>query len=76
MEISGGYDVGYKECYRTTHFATAPVRLDIAHVSDAMVPPADYQSKQDTLSMPTSHHWATISLRRADIGGIGGYDVG
>ena len=37
----GGYDVGYDECYRTTHFMTAPGRLDIPRVSDAMVPPAD-----------------------------------
>ena len=35
----GGYDVGYNECFCTTDFATALVRLYIARVSDAMVPP-------------------------------------
>ena len=38
----GGYNVGYNECSRTTHFVTAPGRLDIAigtSVSEAMVPP-------------------------------------
>ena len=39
----GCYDVGYDECSCTTEFATAPGSLDIARVSDAMVPPADNQ---------------------------------
>ena len=72
----GGYKVGYDECACTTNFATAPGRLDISRVSDAMVPPADDQPKQHTLLMPPSHHRATISLRHADVGIIGGYDVG
>ena len=45
-------------------------------VSDTIFPPVDNQSKQHTLSMPSSHHWATLSLRSADLGSIGGYDVG
>ena len=85
---------------RTTDFATAPSRPDIAKamvppdvrlstiatdsvaaanetsVSDAMVPPSDDQIKTHTLSMPTSHHRATLLLRHADVGRFGGYDVG
>ena len=49
MGSVGGYDVGYDECSRTTHFATATGRPDIPRVSDAMVPPAENQSKQHTL---------------------------
>ena len=45
MGSVGGYNVGYNECSRTTHFVTAPGRLDIARVSNAMVPPTDDQSK-------------------------------
>ena len=41
-----------------------------------MVPPADDKSKQHTLSTPPSHHWATISLRPADVGSVGCYNVG
>ena len=52
---------------RTTDFATAPGCLDIARVSEAMVPPADNQSKQHTFSTPLSHHWATLLLRPADV---------
>ena len=39
----GCYEVGQNECSLTTNFATAPGRLDIARVSDDMVPPADNQ---------------------------------
>ena len=59
-----GYDVGYDECYCTTDFVTPPGRLDIA------------QSKQHTFSTPPTHHWATLSLRPADVGSIGEYDIG
>ena len=72
----GVYGVGYDECSRTTEFVTAPVCQDIACVSDAIVPPAHNQSKQHTLSTPPSHHPATLSLRPADVGSIGCYDVG
>ena len=75
VRSAGGYDVGYDECSHTTHFVTDLGRLDIVRVSDDMVPPADNQSKQHTLSNLPSHHWATLSLRRADMGGVGGYDV-
>ena len=75
MRSAGGYDVGYDECFCTTDFVTAPGRLDIARVFDDMVPTADNQSKQHTLSNIPSHHWATLSMRRADVGGVGGYDV-
>ena len=71
-----GYDVGYDECARTTNFATALGRLDIVRVSNAMIPPADNQPKQHKFSMPTSCHHSTSSLRRADVGSIGGYDIG
>ena len=76
MGSDGEYDVGYDECSRTTNFATASGRLNIARVSDAMVPPAEDQSKQHTFSMPPSHHRRTLSLRRADVRSAGGYDVG
>ena len=45
MGSVGGYDVGYDECSHTTDFATAPGRLDIARVSNAMVPLAENQPK-------------------------------
>ena len=60
----GGYNVGYNECSRTTNFATAPGRLYIA------------QSKQHTLSTPPTHHRATLSLKPAYMGNVGGYYVG
>ena len=50
--------------------------LDIVRVSDAMVPPADNQSKQHTLSTLPSQHWASLLLRPADVGSVGGYNVG
>ena len=45
-------------------------------VSGDMVPPSDNQSKQHTLSVPLTHHWETLLLRPADVGSVGGYDVG
>ena len=39
----GGYNIGYDECSRTTDYVTAPGRLDIASVYNAMVPPSDDQ---------------------------------
>ena len=39
----GGYGVGYNDCSHTTDFVTAPGRLDIVRVSNAMVPPAGDQ---------------------------------
>ena len=76
MRSVSGYGVGYDECYHTTDFATAPGRLDIVRVLDAMVPPDDDQSKQHTLLTPTSYHRATLLLRPADVGNVCGYDVG
>ena len=76
MRSAGGYDVGYDECFCTTDFATAPGSLDIACVFNDMVPTADNQPKQHTFSMPTSRHSSTSSLRRADVGSVGGYDIG
>ena len=76
MGSVGCYNVGCDECYRTAKFTTALARLDISRVSDAMVPPDDDQSKQHTLSTDPSHNRATLSLRPADVGSIGGYDVG
>ena len=72
----GWYGVGYDECSCTTHLATAVVCLDIARVFDAMVPPADDQSKQHTLSTTTSHHQEKFLLRPADVGIVEGDDVG
>ena len=37
------------------------------NISDAVVPPADNQSKQHTSSTPPSHHQATLLLRPSDI---------
>ena len=76
MRNAGGYDVGYDQCSRTTHFVTVPGRLDIMRVSDAMVPTEYDKSKQHTFSMPSSHHLATLSLKRADVGSVGCYEVG
>ena len=75
MGSVGCYNFGCDECSRTAESATALARLDIARVSDAMVPPDDDQSKQHTLSTNTSHNQASLSLRPADVGSIGGYDV-
>ena len=76
MGIVNAYDIGYNKCSCTTNFATAPDRLDIVRVSDAMVTLADYQSRQHTFSMPPSHHRATLLLRPEDVGSVGGYYVG
>ena len=43
MGSVGGYGVGYNDCSHTTDFVTAPGRLDIVRVSNAMVPPAGDQ---------------------------------
>ena len=67
-----GMTLGTMSVFCTTDFVTAPGRLDIARVFDDMVPTADNQSKQHTLSNLPSHHWATLSLRHADMGGVGG----
>ena len=50
--------------------------LDIARVSNVMVPPADNQSKQHTWSTPPSTHRATLSLQPADVRSVSGYGVG
>ena len=44
-------------------------------VSDAMVPPADNQSKQHTSLTFPYHHWATLLFRPADIGRVAEYKV-
>ena len=72
----GCYDVDYDECASTTNFAADPGSLDIVRVSNAMVPSVDNQPKQHTVSMPPSHHSTTSSLRCAEMGRVGGYDVG
>ena len=76
MGSVGGYNVGYDECSRTTEFVNSPGRLDIARVSYTMVTPADNKQKKHTLSTPTSHHQATLSLGRASVGSVGGCGVG
>ena len=76
MRGVGGYDVGYYECSCTTNFVTAPGRLDIVRVFDAMVPPADYQPNKHTLLTLPSDYRATLALRPADVGSVGGYDFG
>ena len=62
--------------FATAADAVAIVKIQTSGVSDAMVPNADYQSKQHTLSIPLTHHWETLLLRPADVGSVGGYKVG